>query len=89
MSSINWNKLAEQAGQQTDIQFAGKIASLTSMSTTEITAFIQQSTISNADAVKVLQEVHNSTSSNNQKATAITNIDQGVRFLISIVSKIV
>lgn len=89
MSSINWNELAAQAAQQTDTQFASQIASLTSMSTSEITTFIQESTISNANALKVLQEVNNATSSNNQKATAIANIDNGVNFLISIVSKIV
>lgn len=89
MSSINWNELATQAEKQTDTQFASQIASLTSMSTTEITTFIQESAISNANAVKVLQEVNNAASSNNQKATAVANIDSGISFLISIVSKIV
>lgn len=89
MSSIDWNALAEQAAQQTDIQFANQIASLTSMSTKEITSFIQDSSISNANATRVLQEINNATSSNNQKAEAITNINNGVNFLISIASKIV
>lgn len=89
MSSINWNELAEQAAQQTDTQFATQIASLTSMSTNEITSFIEESAISNANAIKVLQEVNNATSSNNQKAEAITNIQNGVGFLISIATKIV
>lgn len=89
MSSINWNELAAKAEQQTDAQFATQVASLTSMSTTEITTFIQESAISNANAIKVLQEVNNTASANMQKATAISNIDNGVGFLISIVSKIV
>lgn len=89
MSSINWNKLAEQASEQTDTELASQIASLTSMSTKEITSFIQESTISNANAIKVLQEINSATSSNNQKATAIANIQNGVEFLISIASKIV
>jgi len=89
MSLINWNELAAKAEQQTDAKFATQIASLTSMSTTEITTFIQESAISNANAIKVLQEVNNAASSNNQKATAVANIDNGVSFLISIVSKIV
>ncbi|NQY31052.1 MAG: hypothetical protein HRT69_16495 [Flavobacteriaceae bacterium] len=89
MSSINWNELAAKAEQQTDTQFATQIASLTSMSTTEISTFIQESTISNANALKVLQEVNNAASANTQKATAISNIENGVGFLISIVSKIV
>jgi hypothetical protein len=89
MSSINWKDLANQAEQQTDLQFASQIASLTSLSTTEITSFIKESSITNANAVKVLQEVNNAANSNNQKATAIANIDSGVNFLISMVSKIV
>ena len=89
MSSINWNELAANAEQQTDTQFATQIASLTSMSTVEITKFIQESTITNANAIKVLQEVNNAASANTQKATAIANIENGVGFLISIVSKIV
>ena len=59
------------------------------MSTTEISTFIQESTISNANALKVLQEVNNAASANTQKATAISNIENGVGVLISIVSKIV
>jgi len=89
MSTIDWNKLAENAAQQTDAQFANQIASLTSMNSTEISTFIQESTISNANALKVIQEVNNAASSNTQKATAVTNIDNGVSFLISIASKIV
>ena len=89
MSIINWNELAAKAEQQTDTQFATQIANLTSMSTTEISTFIQESTISNANALKVLQEVNNAASANTQKATAISNIENGVGFLISIVSKIV
>jgi len=89
MSSINWNELASKAEQQTNTQFAAQIAGLTSMSTTEITTFIQESTITNTNAIKVLQEVNNAASANAEKATAISNIENGVGFLISIVSKIV
>jgi len=89
MSTINWNELAENAATQTDTQFASKIASLTRMNTTEINTFIQESTISNANAIKVLQEINDATNSNTQKATAIANINNGVGFLISIASKII
>jgi len=89
MSSINWNEIAENSAKQTDTQFASQIASLTRMNTAEINTFIQESTISNANAIKVLQEVSNAASSNTQKATAIANINNGVSFLISIASKII
>jgi len=89
MSSINWNEIAEQSAKQTDSEFASQIASLTRMNTAEINTFIQESTISNANALKVLQEISNATNSNTQKATAISNINNGVSFLISIASKII
>ncbi|MFD0964488.1 hypothetical protein [Pseudofulvibacter geojedonensis] len=89
MPSINWNQLAEQAANQTNSQFASQIANLTSMSTTEITSFIQESAISNANAIKVLQEIDHATNSNSQKANAIANIQNGIGFLVSIATKVV
>ena len=89
MSDIDWDKLANDAASQTDDQFKTTIASLTSMSITEIDQFIKESEISNANAVKVLQEINNAAASNNAKADAIANIDNGVSFLVSLAHKIV
>lgn len=89
MSTIDWDALANQAAQQTDSQLSDELAKLTSLNTTEITNFISESNISNANAVKVLKEINNATNSNNQKATAIASIDNGVGFLVSLVSKVV
>ncbi|MFT5645400.1 MAG: hypothetical protein ACI976_000070 [Aureispira sp.] len=89
MIEINWDKLAEKAYKQTNAELNVQIASLTSLKVSEIDAFIEQSTITNANAVKVLQEINNAASSNNQKAEAIANIDKGSNFLISIISKLI
>ena len=87
--SIDWDALANKAAQQTDQQFNEEIAKLTSLNTTEINTFISESSISNANAVKVLKEINDAARTNNQKATAIASIDNGVGFLVSLVSKVV
>ncbi|WP_044397294.1 hypothetical protein [Lacinutrix sp. Hel_I_90] len=89
MADINWNDLAENAASQTDAELNTQMASLTSLNVSEINDFITQSKITNANAIKVLQEIHNATSSNDQKASAISNINNGVGFLIRLVSKVV
>jgi hypothetical protein len=87
--AIDWDALANKAAQQTDGQFSKELAMLTSLNTTEIDKFIADSNISNENAVKVLKEIKNATNSNNQKATAIASIDNGVGFLVSLVGKVV
>lgn len=87
--SIDWDAIANKAAQQTDQQFNEEIAKLTSLNTTEIDTFISESSISNANAVKVLKEINDATRTNNQKATAIASIDKGVNFLVGLVSKVV
>jgi len=89
MASIDWNEIAKKATEQTDAQLANQLAGLTRMNTEEITNFIKESSISNTNAIKVLKEVHDATNTNSQKAEAIANINNGVNFLVSIVSKIV
>lgn len=89
MATINWNQIAQKAANQTDTQLANKLAGLTRMNTEEITNFINESSISNINAIKVLKEVHDATASNTQKAEAISNIHNGINFLVSIASKIV
>lgn len=89
MDSIDWNSLSEKAVAQTNQEFSEELANLTNLKADEINNFIEQSKISNENAVKVLKEINNSTLDNNQKATAIKNIENGVEFIINIVSKIV
>ena len=89
MSDIDWNALAEKAASQTDTEFKNQLAGLTSLKASEIDTFISDSNISNNNALAVLKEINNATLSNNQKATAITNIENGVGFLVKLVSKVV
>ena len=89
MSTIDWNAIAEQAAYQTNQEFNTQLAGLTSLKVSEIDTFIAESKITNSNAVKVLKEINDATASNNQKATAITNIDNGVGFLVRLVSKII
>lgn len=89
MNDINWDDLANKATSQTDAEFNTQMASLTSLKVSEIDAFIEQSSISNANAVKVLKTINNATTSNNEKAVAISNVNNGVNFLVSLVAKIV
>ena len=87
--NINWDSLANQAANQTDTEFNTTIASLTRMSIAEIDQFIAESKISNANAIKVLKEINDAAASNSAKADAITNIDNGVSFLVSLANRIV
>ena len=89
MSDIDWNALAEQAGNQTDTDLKNQLAGLTSLKTSEIDSFISESKITNANAVKVLQQINDASLANNQKASAISNIQNGVGFLVKLVSKVV
>ncbi|CAM1354073.1 hypothetical protein [Tenacibaculum halocynthiae] len=89
MSTINWNKIANEAASQTDSEFNTQITSLTNLNITEVDTFIQESNISNANALKVLKIIGNATDNNNSKATAISTIENGVNFLVKLASKIV
>lgn len=89
MSAINWNDLAEKAANQTDAEFTTQLAALTSLKTTEVAAFIKESSITNANALTVLGAINNATLSNTAKAAAIANIQNGVGFLVQLVSKVV
>ena len=89
MSDIDWSALAEKAASQTDAEFKNKLAGLTSLKTSDIDAFITESKISNTNALAVLKEINNASLSNNEKASAISNIDKGVGFLVKLVSKVV
>ncbi|PTX62019.1 hypothetical protein C8N46_103117 [Kordia periserrulae] len=89
MSDIDWDNLANQAAAQTDAEFQTTIASLTRMNITEIDQFIKESQITNANAIKVLKEINDAAASNTAKADAIANIDNGVKFLVSMANKIV
>ena len=89
MSDIDWSALAEKAVSQTDAEFKSQLAGLTSLKTSDIDVFISESNISNTNALAVLKEINNASLSNNDKASAISNIQNGVGFLVKLVSKVV
>ncbi|MDO6676660.1 hypothetical protein Q4517_14010 [Tenacibaculum sp. 1_MG-2023] len=89
MNSINWNNIAKEAASQTDAEFNKQLASLTNLKLSEVDAFIKESKITNANAIKTLKLIDDATISNNEKAKAISNIENGFGFVISLVSKVV
>ena len=89
MSKINWDDLAEKAASLTDAKLNKELASLTRLNLTEVDAFIKQSKITNENALKVLKGINDTTISNNNKVKTITNIENGVSFLIRLASKVV
>ncbi|TDQ29745.1 hypothetical protein [Tenacibaculum caenipelagi] len=89
MDSINWNNIAQQATSQTDNEFNQQLANLTNLKVSEVDALIKESKITNANAVKTLKLIDDATASNNEKAKALSNIENGIGFVISLVSKLV
>ena len=88
MSTINWQALATQAVNNTDQSLHKELASLTTVNTEAITAFIQTSNIDTTDAIKVLKIVDDAALSNEEKATEIGTISHGINFLTALASKI-
>jgi len=86
---INWNEIAQQAGQATDEQFKNQISSLTRLNDDEIESLIHETGISKENLVSVLKEVKDTTKSNLVKANAINNINKGVGLLVGIASKLI
>lgn len=87
--SIDWKKIAKDAGTATDEHFKNQISSLTSLTDNEIENLITETGISKTDLASVLKEVTDATKSNNAKATAISNINKGVNLLVGIVKKVI
>lgn len=68
MNSIDWNNIAKEAASQTDAEFNKQLASLTNLKLSEVDAFIKESKITNANAIKTLKLIDDATISNNEKA---------------------
>lgn len=89
MGDVNWDKLAEQAGSQTDEVFNKQLSSLINVNVSEIDVFIKESNITNQNALKVLKEINDVTKSNNQKVSTISKIENGFGFILKLASKVV
>ncbi len=85
----DWTQKAKEASAKTQTHFKESITKMTSLGDAEIEAIINDSGISSKDLTSVLDEVKNATKSNNQKAEAIKNINQGVDLLVGIISRLI
>ena len=83
-----FEEFAKKAAEMTDSEFKNEFSNLTSLTNNEILKVINETGISKEDLAKVLQAVKDATLSNEAKAKAIKNIDEGISALISIAKKI-
>ncbi|MGG8495067.1 hypothetical protein ACQY1Q_01510 [Tenacibaculum sp. TC6] len=89
MGAIDWDQIANEAAKQTDAEFNSQLASLTSLNLSDVDAFIKQSNITNANAIKVLKIIDDATISNNSKALAINSVKNGINFLVQLATKVI
>ncbi|CAM1341144.1 hypothetical protein [Tenacibaculum aestuarii] len=89
MNTINWNELAKQAVSQTNKEFNKQLAFLTNLNPTKINDITKECKITNTNIVKTLKLIDDATMSTNEKAKAISNIENGFGFLISLAARIV
>ncbi len=85
----DWKKIAKDTSAKTQAYFKDSMSKMTSLDDAKIDEIINESGISSEDLTSVINEVSNATKSNNQKAEAIKNINQGVDLLVGIVSKLI
>jgi len=82
-----FDKLVDAAAQITDDEFKNQFTNLTRLTDSETEKLINDTGISKEDLAKVLKEVKDATASNEQKAAAIQNINNGVSALVAIAKK--
>ena len=86
---VDWKKIAREAREATDEHFKDKISSLTRLTSNEIENLITETGISKTDLTSVLEVVENATKSNEEKATAISKINNGISLLVGIAKKVI
>ena len=84
----DFKKLADAAAKQTDAEFADKISSLTRLHSPELVELINESGIDRASLTQLLSVVQKATLSNQQKAEAISKLNNGLGFLIGVAEKL-
>ncbi|GAA4727981.1 hypothetical protein [Flavisolibacter ginsenosidimutans] len=82
-----FDKLVNEAARRTDAEFSNQFTSLTRLTDDDTEKLINDTGISKEDLAKVLKEVKDATASNEQKAAAIQNINNGVSALVAIAKK--
>lgn len=83
-----FDRFAEQAAHKADEEFRNEMAGLTRLNDAEIEAIIEATGISKKDLAGVLREVKDATASNEAKAKAISNINNGVSALVAIAKRL-
>ena len=83
-----FDKLAKQAAEMADEEFKIEFSRLTRLNDDEIKKIIDETGISKQDLADVLSKIKDSTTSNDSKAKAIQNINNGVSALVGIVTKL-
>ena len=83
-----FDKIANDAANETDNQFRSQFNNLTRLNDDDTNKIINESGISQQDLAQVLKEIKDATKSNEEKATAISNINGGVSALIGIAKKL-
>lgn len=87
--TIDWKKIVEQAGKNTDERLKNEIAGLTSLNDEEITTLINETGMNKEELQNAILAVRQASKSNQVKAEAIRSIAKGSEVVIRILSKIV
>ena len=80
-----YDAFARQAAALTDEEFKNRFATLTRLNMSDLDKIMEETGISQQDLAELLKEVKAATGSNEKKATAIKNINNGVTTLIAMV----
>lgn len=83
-----FDKLAKDAASMADDDFKTQFNNLTQLTDDDTAKIINESGISRQDLTQVLKEIKDTTKSNDEKATAISNINGGVSALVGIAKKL-
>ncbi len=88
MNTIDWNDLALKATFLNEDQFTKEIASCTNFNFKDLKKIITESKITHQNLIKTLKLIYDVTASNNEKAKAILNIENGLIFVLKLFQKV-
>ena len=88
MDDINWDDLANKASSITEMNLQEDINDLTNFTAKDLDLTIKESAISQQNAYLIIEELKDATRSNKEKIHAISNINNGVNFLVSLIGKL-
>lgn len=83
-----WKKKAAQAQKETDAELAQEMGALSSFNPSELTKHLAEHDMSNKEFDQLIKLVKDHTKSNNDKAKAIGNIQNGVEILVGVLGKL-